>query len=241
MRPALADVLAVVTTCDDAVWWRTTLDNHRARLAARGVERGDGVPPTQTRGWAHATPADALAALVEAELLPAPWGDPERGPRWWCEACGGRGLRDRPGRYPCFRCDSPARAPATDPPGHTAAPSSHPALVAVASLGADALARAEELAADVWRARVAWRVAHATTLRDLMGQAYDEGSFGAGVLYVAAVAWFHPDDVADALAWWREHDPAQEKAARAVADLAALGLHVVAVDDERVTLAVESV
>lgn len=217
MRPALLDALAVVSPFD--LRRSDYLTRHRVYVEAGRV--GVALDHAESRlwhRWSQASPADAVAALAEAELLPAHWCDTERAPRWWCR------LTDTGSAW-----------------WEPIAPPSVADLLAVASLGANTIARAEELAADVWRARVVWRVAPAATLRELMEQAYDEGAFGAGVLYVAAVAWFHPDDVADALAWWREHDPAQEKAARAVADLAALGLHVVAVDDERVTLAVESV
>jgi hypothetical protein len=112
------------------------------RLAPEGVEweMGGGVPWARLRGWAHATPADAIAALVETELLPEHWSDPERAPRWWCEQCQGRGLMaaSLAGGWMCDACRSHT---------HTAAPPSHAALVAVASLGVDTLARAEAIAA----------------------------------------------------------------------------------------------
>lgn len=229
--PALAEVLAVV--CSDthcAGWWRAEI------AAGLRVECGDrgASTPTATVPWAHATPADTLAALVEASLVPEAWLDPERGPRWRCEACDDTGMvsrnpRGHGNRYGwkvCDKCDC----------GEFDSPPSHAALVAVASLGADTLARAEELVGDVWRSRVVWRVESAARIREELDGAVDTGGFGVErAVHVAVVAWFYPDDAADAVQWHDDHPEA-----RAGADLAGLGAWVLAVDDGRVTLAVEA-
>lgn len=195
--------------------------------------------------WMHATPADALAALDARGLIPTHWSDSERGPRWWCEACRGTGLRDRPGRYPCFRCDSSSREPATDPPGHTAAPPSHPALVAVASLGVDTLARAEAIVAEAWRARVVFRVMTAEAL-DAHGEWTFSRAYAPGESHAprAAAIERHTgrhlrSEVPEACDHGDQH-PSVVAAWPALRALAALGLHLVAVDDGRVTLAVEA-
>lgn len=213
MRPALAEVLAVVC-CDThcAGWWRAEIAaGMRVECDSRGAST-----PTATVPWAHATPAAALAAIVEAELLPAHWCDPERAPRWWCERCAGVGrvtLRSidgsgdlgsyavTPDAYGDLRCDAFDVSGA--PP--CGAPPSLPALVAVASLGADTLARAEAIVAETWRARVVWRAMGAEKIREHRWSAY--GPVGPP---------------------------------RVVAELLAVGAYPLSRDGDRVTLGVEA-
>lgn len=215
--PALAEVLAVV--CSDthcAGWWRAEI------AAGLRVECGDrgASTPTATVPWAHATPADTLAALVEAELLPEQWCDPERGPRWWCERCAGVGrvtlrsidgsgdlgsyavMPDARGDLRCDAFDVSGAPPCGAPP-------SHPALVAVASLGVDTLARAEAIVAETWRARVVWRVLEAAE--------YGEARIGLTL-----------------------RGDASERSRAAHVALWDLNIYPLAIDDGRVTLAVEA-
>ncbi len=166
-RAVLANVLACLTTESDVAWW---LRRHLAppmRVTASGV------------AWAHQTtelyplprewrkgladPAEALAALVEAEVVPEHWTDAARAPRWWCEACDGTGEDDsevderiddygdaRLVAQPCAACEEE---------GIVNVPPSHAALVAVAALSRATLARVEAVVAETWLgARLVWRV-----------------------------------------------------------------------------------
>lgn len=250
---ALAEVLAVVTTEGDAAWWRVMLTKSRVRLAPEGVEwtMATLVPWARLRGWAHPTPADALAALVEASLVPEAWLDPERAPRWWCERCGGTGrvtLRsidgsgdlgsyvvtpDARGDLRCDALDVSGAPPCSAPP-------SHPALVAVVSLGADTLARAEELVADRWRARVVWRVMGAAALNDHFSRKRDSRPPGAEADAALVFALEDREEMGGD-AWPTECPYAASTVRRAwpaLRALAALGLHLLAVDAGRVTLGV---
>lgn len=252
-RPALADVLAALATCDDAAWWRMMLLDSPTRLATEGVEwkMGPSIPWARLRGWAHPTPADALAALVEAELLPEHWADDGRAPRWWCERCGGRGLVDAwttpdgvVERDFCGECaeeDTDATG-GWRAIGHAPAPPSHAALVAVASLGADTLARAEAIVAETWPVRaLVWRVMTREALREHHEKMTVSGR-GLPVVVsleetqMAGLRW--PVSYPRYSATRVSKDAA--RAWPALRALAALGLHLVALDAARVVLAVEA-
>ena len=253
-RSALPEVLAALTADGDprlAEFWRVAVRPYeppakitkRVDVTDKGVATFDvidGLDPLRCvalQRWAHASPADALAALVEARLIPEHWLDPERAPRGWCEACGGSGRRHAPGvtlPVPCFVC--------WDGMGHTAAPPSHPSLVAVASLGADALARAEAIVAETWRARVVWRVMGAAALNDHFSRKRDSRPPGAEVDAALVFALEDREEMGGD-AWPTECPYAASTVRRAwpaLRALAALGLHLVAVDDSLVTLAVEA-
>lgn len=229
---ALAEVLAVLTGDRKLTeFWRVAVRPYDppARIAKRVevTERGvatfnvvEGLrplPAVALQPWTHATPADALATLVEAELLRASWLDPERGPRWRCESCAERGENHT-----------------------TASPPSHPALVAVASLGVDTLARAEELVADRWRARVVWRVMGAAALNDHFSRKRDSRPPGAEADAALVFALEDREEMGGD-AWPTECPYAASTVRRAwpaLRALAALGLHLLAVDAGRVTLGV---
>lgn len=255
-RPALSEVLAALTADGDprfAEFWRVAVRPYeppakitkRVDVTDKGVATFDvidGLDPLRCvalQRWAHASPADALAALVEARLIPEHWLDPERAPRWWwgeCSVCGGNPrVSDEHGfvtRETCFACD--------DDGYHTPTPPSLPAVVAVASLGADTLARAEEHARQSWRARVVWRVASGKAIRDGHRDVLDHTSAEDPARVVSATAALYPKD-ADAARRWAEGAGLPPKTGDAVVDLLSLGLHLVAVDDRRaVTLAVEA-
>lgn len=245
-RPALADVLAAVC-CDThcAGWWRAEIAaGMRVGCDSRGAST-----PTATVPWSHATTADALDVLDARGLLPEHWSDPVRAPRWWCR-CGGAG--DGVWRHDV--AVSCAHGPDRRGCGgaHWTAPDSHPALVAVASLGVDALARVEELVAETWRARVVWRVERPHDRRDRLRSRRGSQAFGLSAeepleVFAASEAW---------QAWpsgaWPEECPGGFlalsggdgevilRAWPALRALAALGLHLLAIDDGRVTLGVEA-
>lgn len=231
-RPALADVLAAVC-CDThcAGWWRAEIAaGMRVGCDSRGAST-----PTATVPWSHATTADALDVLDARGLLPEHWSDPVRAPRWWCPWC------DTPGDLPLPSTEGMS---AESCPDHNAPPS-HPALVAVASLGADALARAEELVAETWRARIVWRVMTAEAL-DAHGEWTFSRAYAPGESHAprAAAIERHTgrhlrSEVPEACDHGDQH-PSVVAAWPALRALAALGLHLVAVDDGRVTLAVEA-
>jgi hypothetical protein len=234
-RPALADVLAAVC-CDThcAGWWRAEIAaGMRVGCDSRGAST-----PTATVPWSHATTADALDVLDARGLIPTHWSDPVRGPWWWwCPSCAGHGRLVRTATYaggPCPAC----RGDATAPP-------SLPALVAVASLGVDALARAEEVVAETWRARVVFRVMTAEAL-DAHGEWTFSRAYAPGESHAprAAAIERHTgrhlrSEVPEACDHGDQH-PSVVAAWPALRALAALGLHLVAVDDGRVTLAVEA-
>lgn len=241
-RPALADVLARATTCDDAVWWRMMLLDSPTRLATEGVEwkMGPSIPWARLRGWAHPTPADALAALVEAELLPEHWADDGRAPRWWseaCRTCGGNGwIVTSTGDGSHGTLEQENCPDCEDGSGHAPAPPSHDALVAVASLSVDTIARAEAIVAETWPgARLVWRVESAAKLSALrIAQLFNRDAPEAVVAAcsIDASGVLHNAARAAARARGVDHRPIEA--------LAALGLHLVALDAGRVVLAVEA-
>ena len=266
-RPALADVLAALTgesrgawlailreyvglprdmrwERDALVWgrpWQAQREGVRdprmtrrpwiTTPAAREPRRIDGAVVIVEVAPAHAiTPAEAVEALATRGLWPWPVGD-DASPRWWCEF-----LND---------------AIIADPPTLAA-------LVAVASLGVDTLRRAEGLALQlVGRApRLVWRTMSREALR---AWAYRTGRrVGEPPVTVAQAAalasmpaesegwagavgswldrWSGPSP------WWLREAPADVVAAwPALRDLAALGVTPVALDGDRVTLAVEAI
>lgn len=250
-RPALADVLAVMTTESDPAWWRGIVRLYSLRFDGAVVlgAKSDRVAYDVGR-LRHETPAGALEALITAELLPAHWSDPARAPRWWCGRCFGRGVYSvaRPDAAElfdgemiaiCHRCNVYPKTP-----GYTAAPPSHPVLVAVASLGVDTLARAEAIVAETWRARVVWRVMTAGEIREHHGQ----NAFGTSVLPRTEEAFSWEAHIAERdNRPWRAECPFGEvwgdeirRTWPASTALRALNLHLLAVDDGRVTLAVKA-
>lgn len=115
--------------------------------------------------------------------------------------------------------------------GVAAAPPSLPALVAVASLGVDTLARAEAIVAEAWRARVVWRVMRRVDLEAQLAAALFDAA--APVACLAASALYRrPDGPVDAYA--------ARVDVRPIRALAALDLHLVALADGRVNLGVEA-
>ena len=254
MSAALPRVLAAATTEGDAVWWRMMLTNSPTRFAPAGVEwqMATFIPWAPLRSWRYPTPAEALAALVEAEALPASWCDPARAPRWWCAGCGvcGNNPRTRTSdgfvvRDVCFACD--------DHGYDVDAPPSHAALVSVAALGPAALARAEAIVAETWPGRaLAWRGMGRAALREHHETtARDGGGSGASRVFSlecererCAVAFgAQPPWPAECpFAAWAMA-PSEWSAVRALArreDGAPTGLHLVALDAARVVLAVET-
>lgn len=262
MRPALADVVAVLTG-DRALteFWRVALKPYepparifnRVEVSDRGVATFDVIeglkpfPRVAFQRWAHSSSADALAALVEAELLPEHWLRPVYAPGWWCEGCDGTGyaaVNVRRGRkvYRCGDCDIA---------GYIAAPP-RADLVAVASLGADALARAEAIVAEEWRGRVVWRVMeagaivrhHELTARD------GDGHSPAYVFSHEQERARRPHAYGGQPAWpvecpWTATMQSEStwRALRAIAlteDGNPTGLHLLAVEDGRVALGVEA-
>jgi len=234
----LADVLARVTTEADAVWWRVMITDSPTRFTAEGVEweMGGGVPWARLRGWAHPTPAEALAALVEADAVPEHWLDAARAPRWWCDACDGTALLSA-----SLFCR-----------GTHEAPPSHAALVAVASLGVDTLARAEAIVAETWPGRaLAWRPMTAAALQK------HHADHCAGLDVTPALVFSREMTPPLTNFEWRPAWPevcpygglfgtpdddrhGVHRAWPALRALAALGLHLVALDASRVVIAVET-
>lgn len=206
-RSALAPVLEALVEGDDdahALWCdilRAVASSERPHLALRVDEDDVGVivrapsgpwaEPSpwyvEPRPWRHADPRDAAEALVACGLLPAHWSDPERSPRWWaddrwewqpCGRCQASGTTQGGGSV-CATCGGTGgcQASAIDE-----APSM-PALVAVACLGRDVLARLESLVAEAWPGAVlVWRVMASSRI-----EAHHRQSDGVGDLSLSRV------------------------------------------------------
>ena len=228
-RPALAHVLAALT------------DGHVARYA--DVESVQELGPITRPGygcwpWAVETPAEAVEVLATRSLWPWPVGD-DAAPRWW----GGVGRAQRrecwrvPAGLVCELCEGTA-----DPPTLAA-------IVAVASLGVDTLRAAEGLAGQlVGRApRLVWRVMtrealrghHAATWQRATGTIEDIGAelVFSGEMNHAAM----DDDRAPFASFDYGDDHRAAPMWPVLRDLHGLGLHSVALDGDRVTLAVEAI
>ena len=185
-RDALAEVLAVMTSEPDALWWRMMTTDHETRAVLAGIEwriAGEWSPlrlwrrepETQRSPLRMTTPAEAVEALATAGMWPWEIGA-ERAPRWWCYRCeGGGSLNDGPGWPGLILCPACSTHSATDELriGTTADPPSLAALVAVASLGRPLLQRITHTlvpwiarAAGCPDARVVWRVMSRDGLRE---------------------------------------------------------------------------
>lgn len=258
-RPALAAVLTALSEChpDTVRNWLIACAREHRRPSVEVTESGGagvcvrGHFPDGSAGWLFplrdASPAAALASLVEAELLPDWWQDPDRAPRWWCPACEGSGRTDYdPASDPIWRwcrdCDGL---------GWASQPTSHAALVEVASLGVAALSRAHAVVEDGWAARVAWRSARAewisehhaeTTARIQPGRRVGVAETFSRERYNRAPIIIGVDMPAPWSEVWRPHGigPKEWRAMREIDDM---GMHVLAHDagePARMVLGVES-
>ncbi len=190
--------------------------------------------------------AEAVEVLATRDLWPWPVGD-DTSPRWWCERCDALARR-RAGEdvpYPVTaqpswqQCDGDG---AMHPPTLAA-------LVAVASLGVDTLRRAEGLALQlVGRApRIVFRVMSREALREWADD-------GAGrpipdtprtIMRASAFARDLPHPwrswCGAAPLWLADAPDDVQRAWPALRDLVALDIHLVALDGDRITLAVEAI
>ena len=206
--------------------WLTTPAAHAPLIACGAVVFVE-VAPAHT-----ITPSEAVEALYARETPLWPWspGD-DAAPRWWCEACRGSGLGDFDDEqglwWPCSDCRD----------GHAAEPQSLASFVAVASLGVPTLRNAYGLAAKlVGRApRVTFRVMAREALRE-----HHERSMRSSGLVTAPTAVNSFSSVQYTLAMngydrarylLRKRAPDDERLL--LLDLAALGLHLVALDGDR--------
>ena len=254
-RPALAEVLAAMTSESDASWWRMMTTDHETRAVAAGIEwriadvwaplrswRRE--PETQRSPLRMTTPAEAVEALATARLWPwEPGDDPTR---WWCERCLGGG-RHVDGTA-CVVCDHDDAVSDYRGDGHAANPPTLAALVAVASLGAPQLARYAHLAGEIARAagcagaRVVWRVMTREALQKHCDAAHPRGDegFNPVTFFAHQVRW--------EMRGMRVDFEKGESFGRAIIeatwpmlrDLHAGGVHLVALDASRIVLAVEA-
>ena len=176
-RPALAEVLAAMTSESDASWWRMMTTDHETRAVAAGIEwriadvwaplrswRRE--PETQRSPLRMTTPAEAVEALATARLWPwEPGDDPTR---WWCERCEGVGGWYQDDFSPCDRCLR----------GVAATPTTHDAIVAVTSLGASNVARYVSLANEI--AYTAGRKGARVVFRVMERKAIEQWANGSG-------------------------------------------------------------
>ena len=279
-RVALYDALAAVTVCDVA-WWQKygpAACSPLARLDFRADEVAvvaDLRRPTKrmrtgiysAAGLRYPSPAEALEALHTRALWPfAVEGD--GAVRWWCSVCEGRGCvggvwigEDYADADVCSNCavEDPSSTGGYAVNGWTPEPSSIPALVAAASLGASALLRAASLAEDIARAaghpkaRIVWRVMTRAAIEDhhnrtgIAADAHDPATafsrevaaemyLGGRPAHVAA-PWEAPlgnDATSVVLAWDALYALARHE------DGTATGVHLVGIDAGAVTLACEA-
>lgn len=238
--PRLPEVLARLTTCDDAGWWRDVAARYDFRFDGEVILGAVGSGVTYDVGrFRPLHRAAAMEELVAAGLLPEQWLDDALAPRWWCERCGGgekgREALARGAALICGDCFN----------DNLAAPPSRAALAAVSSLGLDVLVRAESVVAETWRGRpLVWRAMAADELREHHG--------------FTAHRWYHADPGAQPSApevftglWhnkpehrehhWKWFPEETKRAARACLALLDLGMHLVATDGTGTTIAVGSV
>lgn len=238
-HPYLPNVLARVTTCDDAEWWRGVAARHAFRFDGDTVlgvvSSGVMYDVGRLRRMGH---VDAVEELVAAGILPEHWLDAARAPRWWCERCEGSGTIVG---WTACECCGDGSCPCTWGSGDEVPPEpSRGELVAVSSLGAAAVARAEAVVAETWpRARLVWRVNGARRIRSEAAACVSFGPFGAaadGATFISSLALVQPELVEESLRWH-----GHSRGARAGAALGAIGLHVAGFDGHEVTIAVRSV
>lgn len=227
-------------------------------------------PPTDgVLAWTAESPAEAVEVLATRGLWPWPVGD-DASPRWRCERCGspihivtpqpaavafGRPIVGA-GQVLTIPSDvrfdviAVSAAPCVDCGGarSTADPPTLAALVAVASLGAPTLLRAEELARVLVgrEPRLVWRVMPMEALArwSQVGDGRPVATAPQTIPQAACVArerWQSGDHWNGPSPWWLHDAPADVAAAwPAVRDLAAIGVTPVALDGDRITLAVEA-
>ena len=256
LRDRWSDALRIGRVVDDGL-----------SVRLRDVETSDEFMATMP--WLHDSTAEAVEALATARLWPwEPGDDPTRWwcDRCGCvgavTARGGRGGQVIRG----VRCDCAARSTTREECDRTgeeyvsdlSTPPTLAALVAVASLGARQLARYVALAGEIARAagcagaRVVWRVMPREAI-DAWTRCGDYRVSGEGPVTVtqaaclASVDWGSADRVwgrdywSGAAPWWLPG--AGEVIAYAwpvLRDLAARGVHLVALDASRIVLAVEA-
>lgn len=182
-RPMLAEVLAALTELPADVWdvalaerspgWHARPVLGSAQVRFHLEVGGAAVDAGPRATWTVTDPADAQETLVARGLLPEGWcGDVRRA--WWCAACEGDGYRKPTddtdtdpytggGIWRCSACGSSAAGR-----GLLECAATIPDLVAVTSLGWDAVHRAEEYALEAparlreygcpQPERVVWRV-----------------------------------------------------------------------------------
>jgi hypothetical protein len=84
--PRLPEVLARLTTCDDAGWWRDVAARYDFRFDGEVILGAVGSGVTYDVGrFRPLHRAAAMEELVAAGLLPEQWLDDALAPRWWCE------------------------------------------------------------------------------------------------------------------------------------------------------------
>jgi len=228
----------------------TVWHSWRTEPAAREPRMVDGVAVPVEVAPAHTiTPAEAVERLHERSLWPWAPGD-DASPRWWCERCGWSGGMmigwtpcDCCGSGQCFDIDTDA-----DCIGSRSHPPTVAALVAVASLGDLTLRYAEGHARTLVgrEPRVTFRV----MTREALVRSAREASWlllGRAPRTIAALAslttdWsLDPRRVSDPPWWVCEAPDDVQRAWPVLRDLAALGIHLVALEGDWVTLAVEAV
>ncbi len=247
MIDALAEVLATLTRESDVAWWRRTVERYPLRIIGSDVawrpstqwstlrplasvpaitearRIGNAIVRVEVEPERPQTPADALRLLAETDPPLWPWEPGEASaPAWWCEVCS---------------CGSPSCAA-----GVMDTPPSHAALVSVARLGADRLRAIEELTrvlrdhAGCAGARLVFRVMTRAEIRD-----HHERISLLSYAHAGDLATMPMSDMlcvaASRSAWSGESSGGLP----ALRDLHALGVHLIALDERRIVLAVEEI
>lgn len=100
--------------------------------------------------WSPSDPSEALASLVEAELLPRRWSDPDAAPRWWCEAHMGRRRGPREAANGPVRWCREVRGSRSRCVG-CASPPDVASVASVAMIGVGPIELVTSLVEDQWR------------------------------------------------------------------------------------------
>lgn len=247
-RPALADVLANLTESEAASgdgwreWWRSVIApsgrasdaryTSHAMLSTEGVAIIHRIPSVAFDvpfcgpvAWTVDTPREAVEVLHDHGVYPWSPGDPAA-PRWWCE----------------FLNDTII----DDPP-------SLAALVAVASLGVERLRAAEGLTQEIAahagcrEARLVWRVMGREEIeehhvRERSAWWSRSREYGGAIDPTLPEVFSTEENISHWRSELRWRSRTMGRAAwPALRALAAIGLHLVALDASRIVLAVEAI
>lgn len=202
----------------------------------------DAVTATMTRGftWAHASPPEALEALMGRGLAPPHWLDPGRSPGW--EELAPEVLDASDARCDLRLYEDGQRWWRAD------VPLSFVALASVACLGVGAIERVEAVVTEAWPGRrLVWRIMSAAAVLAMHKRASRTGTRAAVAAFSNDALLEHhlgPDSKHSFSAWDTRGPPmvfaggAVEAVWLHLCALGREGVHLARLDDGSVTIAV---